>query len=314
MGEPLRTSCPPSSPPSICPVGVVSPFLLPEGGPFLVQGIPGWGSTRGARGRAEVQWMGQPSCEMLRAWQHLGLWHQGAAGHSSQTSLAPVSASSGPAESPPRLPMTGASLVTRGCGLTRAPGHPWLPPSGPCLHLTLELQYPSYLPGQTPSNHCHADLTATCPPLSPILVPLLLFSTSLGLPPVLCLSSLLHFRPQTTGPGPQVRGAASCLLCPGMWSRTRGLCALPLASSLLSLQAKVRSLRLSPQSQGHVGHVERAQGPALKVSPMENILPGRAAQRQSSCRSPSPLYLLLYIWRHLMQEPKASGRRGGGLD
>lgn len=67
---------------------------------------------------------------------------------------------------PTLAPMTGASLVICGCGPTRAPGHPWLPPPGPCLHPTLELQYPSYLPGQTPSSHCHADLTATCPPSS----------------------------------------------------------------------------------------------------------------------------------------------------
>lgn len=46
---------------------------------------------------------------------------------------------------------------------------------------------------------------------------------------------------------------------------------------------------------------------------MENILcQAGLAQRQNSCRSPPPLYLLLYIWWHLIQEPKA--QVGGGDD
>jgi hypothetical protein len=83
----------------------------------------------------------------------------------------------------PGSPKAQASLVTHGSGLMRIPGQPGCH----CLGLTSTQHWnssiPRYLPGQTPSDHCHADLTASL--VHPPLIPLLLFSTSLGLPPSL---------------------------------------------------------------------------------------------------------------------------------
>lgn len=194
-----------------------------------------------------MQWVGQPPCEDAQGpgivW---GFGTKGLQCTAVRQSLAPVSASSGPAGSPPWLPMAGVSLVTHGSGLTRAPGHPWLLPSGPCLHLTLELQYPSYLPGQIPSNHCHADLTATCPPSSSHSGSSASVFYLSGPAPILSVIPAAFQAPNHWSLSSSWRGQLPVCSAQACGVGPEGLYTLPPASNLLLLQAKVHSLRRSP--------------------------------------------------------------------
>lgn len=224
-----------------------------------------------------MQWVGQPPCEDAQGpgivW---GFGTKGLQCTAVRQSLAPVSASSGPAGSPPWLPMAGVSLVTHGSGLTRAPGHPWLLPSGPCLHLTLELQYPSYLPGQIPSNHCHADLTATCPPSSSHSGSSASVFYLSGPAPILSVIPAAFQAPNHWSLSSSWRGSFLSV-CPGTWSRTRRLvhsapCLQPSVTAGQASQPEAVSPGL-----GVCGFRARWKGPSSKGEPHgKHPLPGRA--------------------------------------
>lgn len=86
-----------------------------------------------------------------------------------------------------------ASLVTCGSGLVRAPERLAAGSHHPGLTSTQHWNSstPSYLPGQAPSDHCHADPTGSCLPLATHLVPCFCFLPLQGCPlPHPCRSSV----------------------------------------------------------------------------------------------------------------------------